>query len=40
MRCLADENFPRPAVVALRGRGLDVTWVVESGAGSSDAAVL
>ena len=40
MRFLADENFPRPAILALRQRGFDVTWVVEEGAGASDGNVL
>jgi len=40
MSFLADENFPRPAIVALRQRGFDVSWVVENGAGASDTTVL
>ncbi len=40
MRFLADENFPRTAVEALRRAGRDLSWVTESAAGSSDEAVL
>ena len=40
MRFLADENFPRAAVEALRKAGADVTWVTESAAGTADAKVL
>jgi len=29
MTFLADENFPRPAVEALRQAGLDVHWIAE-----------
>lgn len=40
MSFLADENFPRPAVAALRAAGIDVLWVAESNPGASDDAVL
>ncbi|MEQ1633411.1 MAG: DUF5615 family PIN-like protein [Planctomycetota bacterium] len=40
MRLLADENFPRTAIVALRSLGLDVLSVMESARGSDDVAVL
>ena len=40
MRLLADENFPRPAVVALREAGVDVLWIAETGSGMSDDEVL
>lgn len=39
MTFLADENFPLPAVSALRDRGYDVSSIAESHAGSSDEAV-
>ena len=39
MRLLADENFPRPAVTALRERGHDVRWIAEGGRGMRDEAV-
>jgi predicted nuclease of predicted toxin-antitoxin system len=40
MRLLADENFPRPAVAALREAGLDVLWIAETGPGVADDEVL
>jgi predicted nuclease of predicted toxin-antitoxin system len=40
MRFLADENFPRPAVEALRRSELDVTWISEGYSGSTDEMVL
>jgi predicted nuclease of predicted toxin-antitoxin system len=40
MRLLADENFPAPAVAALRRLGHDVLAVAESMPGVSDAEVL
>jgi predicted nuclease of predicted toxin-antitoxin system len=40
MRFLADENFPRIAVDALRGAGHDVTWVRTDAPGASDEQVL
>jgi predicted nuclease of predicted toxin-antitoxin system len=40
MRLLADENFPRPAVVALREAGLDVQWIAETDPGAPDDEVL
>ena len=40
MQILADENFPRSAVIALRSAGYDVAWVLEDAPGSNDADVL
>jgi len=40
MRLLADENFPREAVLALRARGHDVVWMHETAPGLGDADVL
>jgi predicted nuclease of predicted toxin-antitoxin system len=40
MRVLANENFPREAIDALRGRGHDVAWVRTDSPGSSDEAVI
>ena len=40
MILLADENFPRPAVEALRQAGLDVLWIAESNPGAPDDEVL
>ena len=40
MRLLANENFPRIAVSALRSHGHDVAWVREDAPGSSDRDVL
>jgi predicted nuclease of predicted toxin-antitoxin system len=40
MTFLADENFPGPAVRALRERGLRVDWVIEDSPGSSDRDIL
>jgi predicted nuclease of predicted toxin-antitoxin system len=40
MRFLADENFPRAAVTALRAAGHDVAWVSERSPGARDADVL
>jgi hypothetical protein len=40
MRFLADENFPGPAVTALKAAGHDVTWVKIAKPGTSDAEVL
>ena len=40
MSFLADENFPRPAVWALRQSGFDISWVMDNGAGASDTTVL
>jgi predicted nuclease of predicted toxin-antitoxin system len=37
---LADENFPRPAVEALRHAGLDVLWIAEANPGAPDDEVL
>lgn len=39
-RLLANENFPRPAVLALRQAGVDVEAVAELMPGVSDTAVL
>ena len=40
MRLLADENFPKPIVEALRARGHDVLWARTDLAGASDVALL
>jgi len=40
MRFLADEDFPRAAVTALRRHGHDVVWVSEEHPGSSDKKLL
>ena len=40
MRLLADENFPKPIVEALRAGGHDVLWVRTDLAGSKDVALL
>ena len=40
MRFFADENFPRPAVAALRKVGLDLHWIAETHPGASDDEVL
>jgi len=40
MRLLADENFPKPIVEALRARGHDVLWVRTDLAGASDVDLL
>jgi predicted nuclease of predicted toxin-antitoxin system len=40
MRLLADENFPRPLVEAIRASGHDVLWARTECAGWSDALVL
>ncbi len=40
MRLLADENFPKPIVEALRAEGHDVLWARTDLAGTSDVAVL
>jgi Domain of unknown function (DUF5615) len=40
MKFLADENFPRPAVRALREHGFEVAWATENIAGSADEDVL
>ena len=40
MKLLADENFPRPAVAALRKAGLDVLWIAETNPGACDDEVL
>ena len=40
MRLLADENFPRVAVTALRAHGHDVLWIHEVAPGATDDAVL
>ncbi|MEM6647402.1 MAG: DUF5615 family PIN-like protein [Bacteroidota bacterium] len=40
MRLLADENFPKQAVEALRREGHDVRWVRTSAPGISDYEVL
>jgi predicted nuclease of predicted toxin-antitoxin system len=40
MRLLADENFPKPIVEALRNDGHDVLWARTDLAGTSDVALL
>lgn len=40
MRLLANENFPRDAVDALRENGYDVAWIREDARGSRDEQVL
>jgi predicted nuclease of predicted toxin-antitoxin system len=40
LRLLGDENFPGPAITALRARGHDVAWVRTDAPGSSDPQVL
>lgn len=40
MRILANENFPRDAVEALRARGHDVSWVRTDSPGSTDLQVV
>lgn len=40
MRILANENFAGDAIVALRDRGHDVTWVHTAAPGSNDREVL
>ncbi len=40
MRLLADENFPKSAVLALRAAGHDVSWVAEDIPSVSDKEVL
>ncbi len=40
MRLLADENFPRPAVEALRAEGHDVLWARTDCAGWKDIVLL
>lgn len=40
MRVLANENFPREAVEALRSDGHDVSWIREDAPGSTDAQVI
>jgi hypothetical protein len=39
MKLLADENFPRPAILALRRAGWDVASIAEDSAGVNDEAV-
>jgi predicted nuclease of predicted toxin-antitoxin system len=40
MRILADENFPKPAVEALRAGGHDVLWARTDLSGTGDVALL
>ena len=40
MRFVADENFPRAAVEALRQNGFDVLWIAETCPGAPDEEVL
>jgi Domain of unknown function (DUF5615) len=37
---LADENFPRPAVEALRGTDFDIRWIAEAKPGTTDEEVV
>ena len=40
MKFLADENFPRPALEALRKASFDVAWISEDQSGATDEQVL
>lgn len=40
MRILADENFPRDAIIALQHQRYDVVWVRTDAPGSSDRDIL
>jgi hypothetical protein len=40
MRFLADQNFPRRAILALRAAGHDVAWIEEDLPGASDEVIL
>jgi predicted nuclease of predicted toxin-antitoxin system len=40
MQIIANENFPIDAVVALRQKGHDVTWIREDSPGTPDSQVL
>jgi predicted nuclease of predicted toxin-antitoxin system len=40
MTFLADDNFPRPAVQALREAGFDVLWIAQINPGAADDEVL
>jgi predicted nuclease of predicted toxin-antitoxin system len=40
MRILADENFPRIAILALREAGHDVVWIHDTSPGISDVEVI
>ncbi|HLX45398.1 MAG TPA: DUF5615 family PIN-like protein [Bryobacteraceae bacterium] len=40
MKFLADENFPRRAVLALQNTGIEVVWVATDMSGASDEFVL
>ncbi len=40
MNFLADENFPRPALEALRKAGFDIAWICEDQSGATDEQVL
>jgi predicted nuclease of predicted toxin-antitoxin system len=40
VKFLADENFPRPTVYALRENGFEIAWVTEDCPGSADEDVL
>ena len=37
---LANENVPRDAILAARGAGIDLSWIVELQAGAADDVVL
>ncbi len=40
MRLVADENFPGQAIQALREKGHDVSWVLETAPGANDENVI
>lgn len=40
MRSLADENFPRAAILALEAAGHDIAWIGAATPGATDADVL
>jgi predicted nuclease of predicted toxin-antitoxin system len=40
VRFLADQNFPKRAVIALRGLGHDVVWIEEDLPGAPDISIL
>ena len=40
MRFLADQKFPRRAILALRAIGHDVVWIEEDAPGASDDMIL
>ena len=40
MKFLADENFPRAAVLSIRDNGFDIHWISEEHPGATDEEVL